>query len=777
MRFSSSAKFHFKAMPHAKKILVCIGFFWIILLSAIFTLPITKSSTDFFPDNSPALQSMTKAMNMANFSQYIYVDFQAHGLSLEQLSKRIQIFEQSLNPKLLTPQKGQFFPNPQMVLDLLPSLFDAKIEQEFYDIISKENIELHAQNAQSLLLGFPSAGAMEWIRHDPLNLKRFILNRMPKNHALPPIDPRYGYALSNDSKHLLLILNPQKSIHDTHYALSAMNNIKQAIKELPPQIEVKVIGAIRHTVANTEAIDADILWISIVSLVSLIFIYFIFIRSIGAIWLLLTPCLAVSVALGSMHILFGLVSGLAVGFGMSILGIAEDYAVHMHFALRSNQDKNTVFNALSSPLFQGFLLNISGFALLLFSAIPAVRQLSVFAIIALGMGLVLALYILPLCPYFDKPKVIQKHSQNNVALFPKPLVIILLSTLLSLACICFFFLLPIDVSPRSLGAHADEIQNDSNQFLKTWQLASPSLILVEAKDSIQALQNTREIQSQLSKDFPETNFVSLGDILPHSKAIKENIARWNSFVAHNKLYINDAFSTSLKHLQADLVFAPFFDFLNRIPTPISLTSLQNSPWKSIVEHLLQNYPADNISQGRILADKNINLEQLSADIYKQVILFTPQSFEKSLRDVFAIEARYLPLMFIFCFVLLFICFRNVAQTLLAAMPAIAAIFCIFLTMLWWQKPLTLASLAAMPLVLGLAIDHGILATHHLAKGIALQMNKAILVSSLTACASMGMLAFATHPTLQAMGHVVFVGLLVEMPTALWLLPKLCKEKS
>ena len=43
--------------------------------------------------------------------------------------------------------------------------------------------------------------------------------------------------------------------------------------------------------------------------------------------------------------------------------------------------------------------------------------------------------------------------------------------------------------------------------------------------------------------------------------------------------------------------------------------------------------------------------------------------------------------------------------------------------------------------------------------------------------SMGLLALAQHPALKAMGEVIFWGLIVEVPVALWLLPRLCRTQG
>ncbi len=779
-------RFYAKNQKHAPKILLGIGLLWLLLLFALSTFPIEKSSAAFFPDNSAELQSMVHAMDTVQFSQYVYVDFSikqqdsAHGQSMEDLATHIKAVEAKLDPQFFSVQKSPTLPDPQDIFALLPALFTASMEKNLQERMNADFVQQNLQNAYGMLMGFSASATLPWLRHDPLHFRDVLMPLMPNSQGILPPDPQLGYALSKDKKHLLLVLRPQISMHQTEFALAAMQNLHTALATLPDTIATITLGGLRHTAANTEAIDSDILWISTISLLGIAIIYLIFIRSLGGFWLLLTPCLAVSIAFAMVHILFGLVSGLALGFGMAILGIAEDYAVHMHFGLRSNTQKNVVFKALSAPLFQGFLLNASGFALLLFSAIPAVRQLSAFAIAALGSGFLLALFILPLCPGFDKPQKNHTDNQAHPQLFPKLWPTICLGLCLGFVSSVFFALLPMDVSPKSMGADMQNIQDDSIKFNNIWHFLSPSLILVDAKDNTSALEKTDSLQNALQKNLPKVRITSMATFVPNAATMQKNMERWQNFITKNTEFITQNFSTVHNGLDPKQIFAPFLAFWHEKPEAITLEKLQAGPFQNAVHSLLQPYAHKDMVQSRIIVETDLQGKELSAlaqgvDL-SHVTLFTPHGLEKILSGVFYTEARYIPLMFAFCLVLLFFCFKNIGQTVLAALPAAGALFCILASMYALQKPLTLASLAAMPLVLGLSIDHGIMATHHLAKGIPLQMDRAILVSSLTACVSMGMLAFASHPALQSMGHVVFVGLLVEMPISLWLLPRLCKER-
>ena len=112
-----------------------------------------------------------------------------------------------------------------------------------------------------------------------------------------------------------------------------------------------------------------------------------------------------------------------------------------------------------------------------------------------------------------------------------------------------------------------------------------------------------------------------------------------------------------------------------------------------------------------------------------------------------------------------------------AVSPLASFLAVLALFLLLGERFTLTACVAVPIVLGLAIDHGIMVTHALESGQELGIRRAVTLSTLTALFSMGLLAFAEHPALRSMGLVIFTGLAAELFSALFLLPLLCKEEK
>lgn len=754
---------------------------WVLCIYSLSQVHITNSSAAFLPDNSTSLQTMARGMDLAPFSRLINIDLSyADGrIAPEALAQAADTFLELVPQELAKAASQPMLPDPEKFFALFPSYFSAAMESKLKESITPQAIEQAVANTKASLASFPVPELVPWLRADPLQIHNLFLPLLAQKKAFfPEADKRYGYPVSPDKKHLLLTLRPTGSLHDTDYALLLMSHLEQALAHLAPDVQGKIMGGIRHTAANTRAINKDVQWISILSLLGLGAVYACFVRSWGALWLILTPCFAVTLALSMVNIFYGVLSGLALGFGAAILGIAEDYAVHIHFGLRSNTERQHVLSLLSLPLFQGFLLNASGFAVLLFSSLPAIRQLAAFALCTLFVGLCLALFVLPHCPLFDSPRIAQKEQVFCSARSPRLGLCLCVMACLSALCFGLFHILPVDVSPRNMGAGMKEFQQDALAFSKTWRGHSPALFLLEGKDPDAVLAKARPIYAALQERFPHTSFLALPAFLPEKKVAEENCQRWKRFVATQYQAIQHSFAEAEKrqHLTGS-VFEPFFRILKNTVPPVTLASLHELGFSELLAYFIQDFPREGLSQTLLIASQPVDITLLPETMQKELFLLAPERLEQELLQAFTLETRYLPYTFFLCLCLLFLCFKKIEHVLLASLPPLCSLAVILIALYCMQAPLTLAGLAAIPLVFGLAIDHGIMVTHDLAKGIPLNIDRAVIVSSLTACVGMGLLAFAQHPALRSMGQVIFWGLVTEIPASLLLLPLLCRTQE
>lgn len=777
------ARLHDYLFRHRLLAAVLILVFWTGAALLALHMRVDNSSAAFFPDEAPEMTRMAEAMDMAPFSRLLFVDISSvragHGDNGERLATVADAVATDL-PEALAVRAGRpVLPDPERLLALLPSLLDAQALQTLRGATEARAVD-EALLTVRLSLGGLGGATASWLRADPLNLKALLLSRLPAPPARALPDPALGYPLSWDGRHLLLVLRPRHSIHDVEHAVELMDALHASLdRHLEPGMRALIVGGHRHTAANTRTIRVDVQRIVLLSMFGFAVTYLLLVRSLGAVWLLLTPLAAVSIASGGMALLWPVVSGLALGFGASVLGIAEDYAVHMHFALRSGEGTENVLNMISLPLFQALLINASGFAVLLFSGIPAVRQLAAFALLTLAAGFLLAVTVLPLCPWFDRPRLRRRPAAPSLQPGePVPRRVLCAAGILAALCAGLFHLARVDVSPRGLGADMAAMQADAEQLRTVWgdgEGADGRMLVVQGRDLAEVLERTREVVTLLRQRDPDNIPDTLTDLLPAPETVLANRERWTTFAAGpGRTLARELAETGGRHGFTPDAFAPFFRLLREPPVPLTPEALRAAGLGDLVDTFLRQ--DGEKSQMLILGRKPFDLAGLPPELRDHLTELSPETLELTLLGLLGREKLLLPAVWIVCCLLIYLCFRNPWQTLLAALPPLCSLACILGWMALTGTPLNLAALAALPLIMGLATDHGVMVVHDLTHGKELGIHRAVLVSSLTALTGMGLLALAVHPALKAMGQVIFLGLLVEVPAVLWLLPRLCRPR-
>lgn len=792
-----AARLHPRLAKHRPLVLVTAVALWALLALPAAFIRLDTSSAAFFPDNADDMQRMARAMDLAPFSSLLFLDLSlavndeaAEDQKTEDADARIRLaaaadaIAADIPPDLAERAGMRDMPDPEAVLRLLPSLVDEQGLETLRAASTPEAVSQAMAGARRTLGGLWSGVATPWLRADPLNFRQLLSARMPELQMGTPVpDPELGYPISADNRHVLLLLRPKASMLDTGAAMRLMDAVEAAVRRHAGDLDVTVVGGPRHTAANTRTIERDVRAIVLWSLAGFALTYLLLVRSAGMLWLLLTPVVASSVALGGMSLLWPVASGLALGFGASVMGLSEDYAVHMHFALRGGTGAPATLDHLAPPLFQGWLLNASGFVVLLFSGIPAVRQLAVFALLSLGTGFALAVTVLPLCPWFDRPRC-ARPPRARAPLEPATGRIVAGGLLLALLCLWLFHAVRIDVSPRTLGADMAAIEADTARLRAVWASDNQDILVVQGATPAEALDRTRRVADALRRAHPDANLTTPTDFLPAPDEVQINLQRWQSFITDEgeRLLRNIEAAATVQGFTPQ-AFAPFRRMVQTVPHPLTPDLLREAGLGELVDTLIRVTPG--LTQTLILAEavphapasSALSPDALPPDLRDAVVLLSPEKLESSLLDMFAREKYLLPAVWVLCCALLYVCLRDARRVLLAALPPLCSLVCVLGFMVLADVPMTLAALAAMPLVLGLAVDHGIVVTHELAHGSDSGIQRAILVSSFTTLTSMGLLALAEHPALRSMGQVIFLGMLAELLTALWLLPRLYRPAS
>lgn len=157
-----------------------------------------------------------------------------------------------------------------------------------------------------------------------------------------------------------------------------------------PGLDVAFTGVNRFAAASRARIERDVSWLNVLSLAAVLTVAWIFIRGVHrALHLLPAIALAVLGAWVATTLVFERVHVVVFVLGALLTGVAIDYGFYLYMQppARADEDYWEKVRRLTKPLLASCFTTVVGFALLLFSELPMIRQLGVFV----GAGLLCAL--------------------------------------------------------------------------------------------------------------------------------------------------------------------------------------------------------------------------------------------------------------------------------------------------------------------------------------------------------------------------------------------------
>lgn len=708
----------------------------VVAIFSIFNAKIENNGLVFIPDDKKDLKTAARILAQAPGANVLFVDIEG-----DNPQNAARLVENTV-PSELAATASQTIRNfaPELMTRAFPLYFSKDVEKMLDDQIAANGVSGIMRDNRKLLEGFGALAMADWIRIDPLQLRNICRKIFPEQISL------FNKTLSGDGRHALLVFRPSENALNTSSAQKLVEAVKNSV---PPGYRLTMSGTPVYTAANAKAVENDLFRIIAFSIAGFIGIYAFLARSWGALWILFTALASTILAMGVTGLCWPSTSGIALGFGASLMGLSEDYAAHMHFALRSGNDQPRIYVSMERPLFQSFLLNSSGFFFLFFSSVPVIRQMAFFAIISLFVGFIVAMSVLPFIKSFTLPRNVHE-TVTSMGKKPSVARCSLLCFPLLLVCAFLYQNVEFNFSPRAMAADSENISADTAKIKKIWELNTPSAIIIEGQSKDDAIKSCRKLAERLRMAGAK-NVVSPSDFMVPADEGRENANRWRKWVADNHI-------PALLNSEGQAVgfaknaFEPFLNILASEPVELEAA-----------EKLLM---VDNLAIIRVEALPN---EFVIPDT-DRMLVFSPEIIEQGIYESFQGEQKLM--LFTAIVIILLLCFllRNPGRIMAVVIPPIFSVATVLGVFIFFEMSFTLAALSVMPIIFGLSLDHGIMVTHALGCRRARGIRSAVVVASLTAFLSIGLLAMSSHPALRTMGVVILSGLAGELIAALWLVP-------
>ncbi len=657
---------------------------------------------------------------------------------------------------------------------LLP-LKDRSLLKKYRYLLSAQNDDLSMftqKNFSQTLekryqeLRSPLAGMVKkTFRDDPTADVRFILNQWQLGKQP---EKTQGVWSSSDGKSALLVVAADIAGSDINKQQRAINKIIQNFNAIRSEnLDITISGMGVFAVQAREKIKSDSKRISIIASAAVLLLILLAFRSLWYVFLAGLPL--VSAILGGLvatQLVFNSVHGITLAFGLTLIGVALDYPVHIFSHLASSENIRQTIRNIWPTLRLGVLTTCLGFFALTQTNFTGLAQLGVFAISGLLTAAIITRFVLPVLLQFKEnkgittvPQWVARLSYCNIPLKPGFMV-------LSFIVVAILFLLfPVtwesDLAKLSpVSAEQLKIDTQLRQQLNTDDLTN--IAVVSGAGSNEVIYKTEQLKSFLN-NLVAGNIIS-GFRAPYQilPSVETQLLRQKNLPKKDKLTEIVSEATQSSHFRKASFMAFIEDVAaSRTLAPLTMAQLKGTVLSRQLSPMLVD--SDNVWFGvvRFIGVKDTAaLEQRIRQINSPTVSFLNiKKISQSIIDEFRNEAIILigaGLLVIFLTLLLGLKdSRRLMQV--SFIVAMALAFNILLLNISGQA-LSLFHLVSLLLVLGLGLDYSLFFTRkgesRAARG---KTVYGILVCFGSTALVFGMLASSSIPVLSAIGLTVLFG--------------------
>ena len=635
-------------------------------------------------------------------------------------------------------------------------------------------------------LGSPTGMLVKRVaRGDPLLAFPAFVDQLQR--ALPEgVSVKDDQFMARDGKHALLFIGTKHSA--MHYEsqaplLTTIEATFAAINGKPGDgkhegaLKLLKTGVHRHAVLARERIEGDIKRISAWSTAAIVLLFILLFRSLRILAVGLIP-LAVGVLGGVAATLAssGKVHGLTMTFGATLIGVCLDYPVHLinhHMLGRHGQGPAKSLSLVWTGLWLGALTTLTGFVGLLASSLPAVREVAIFATSGITAALLATRFIVtPLLPRAPREvplqvKIAAALQRLLASLSARRRLMWTLPAIALVVGLAGATSLKWQDDVRSL-TRQDPVLKAEDEKVRALvsSYESARVVLVSARTIEAALQVNDRLFERMKKaraDGLVGDFRSLHRLLWSASLQRRNraeLAKVPNLAAN--------IGAALEH--EGFVAGAFSPFAQALARPIDVLT-----W----EHLAKSPLAPLIRPFRISTERGVGLLTFVRDVKDPkalataveevdgAVFFDQPAFISETFGSHRSDALFLILVGLFAIVgVLFLRYRNIPDTALAAAPALLAGFATLGLLSLLGEELNLLHVASWVLVCSMGVDYGVFlaeSTHHDDGQSATLLS--IVVACISTVAAFGLLALSDNPALRAVGLTTGIGVLASFVLA------------
>ena len=588
--------------------------------------------------------------------------------------------------------------------------------------------------------------------------------------------------VSPDGLHRLLLLETDVSAADTTGGRRIMGGLENVLaKHSMPGVRADLLLAHAHSIENERVIKSDVKLACILSfLFFLPAILLLFRRDLRALAIPVFPAVVSLAAVGLLAIPGEPVLLFVTATGGLVIGLAVDYGVHVYMTMQTPCPVRRLIR-IAPSLLTGAATSAAVFLLLALTPIPGVRQFGVFIGISLLASLLLTLLLFPSMLIRTKKPLSKPRPLKS---FSPKLACGICFGIMALFAVLAALRLTVRTDLRQFDAAQEKLSETADAVERLF-LDGPAqgVLAIPGKDANTVLMSASLICDSFLKLDPglEGRMFSPSFLIPPpfdaTKSIREiNLASWRESFDY------DAFAESLRAAAEEEGFEPdaFDPYLASLKRGLESPDLDSYPEviAPVLNRILRPavdgngwYAAVFLPQSALANKPRPGAGPVPYDILGAVAISRADIPAQIVSDMKSAATLPVILAVLSVFVIAFLFFRCVRDSLCAMIPVAMALLTVCAVYAVLGKPLNLAAEISLVLLSGLAIDYGVFVIGS-ERSANPYVFRAVTASALTTAAGGLTIAFAGHPLLHEAGCALIPGVLAAWAAATLLLPSI-----
>src|SRR5688572_30213363 len=245
-------------------------------------------------------------------------------------------------------------------------------------------------------LASPAGAFLEpWLPRDPtLELLKVLQRWQPMQEPNRLFDVWFD----RDGRRALLLAQTKAAAFDPDQQRLALAALDEALKEVAGDSTIKmtVSGAGKFSVLMEARTRGEAQALGAAATVGMIVLIFIAYRRLGSVVLSALPLASAGLAgLATVSALFGTVHGITLAFGFTLIGVAQDYPIHLLSHAHANRTPLQAARELWPTLATGVASTCIAYLTFLFSGVIGLAQLACFTVAGLAVAGLTTRFALP----------------------------------------------------------------------------------------------------------------------------------------------------------------------------------------------------------------------------------------------------------------------------------------------------------------------------------------------------------------------------------------------